>query len=246
MLFLKCGSGYKIKFNPIHKHEFWELIRLATDKAFYNVDGEVYELSESDLILIPPNINHGCENKNYFSDSVIQFSSCDLPQKPIVIHDTDGNISKLFYIIQKLYVEKEAYYHELIESFLNSIFIYIQKSISFEVTYPFVYTFKDVLYENLSNPEFDVGSAISESGYNPDYFRRCFKKEFHKSPLEYLTSLRITKAKQLITQNDFVSVENVAEQCGFNNFHYFSTCFKKHKGMSPLQYRKMKLAEKEK
>ena len=47
MLFLKCGSGYKIKFNPIHKHEFWELIRLATDKAFYNVSGEVYELSES-------------------------------------------------------------------------------------------------------------------------------------------------------------------------------------------------------
>ena len=126
------------------------------------------------MILIPPNTPHSCEYEEFFGDEFIQFSSCDFPKIPILIHDIDGNISKLFYIIQKLYVEKEAYYHELIESFLNSVLIYIQKSISFEITYPFVYTFKDVLYKNLSNSEFDVGSAILESGYNPDYFRRCF------------------------------------------------------------------------
>lgn len=244
MIFLRSGSCNKIKFNPVHTHDCWELIRLVTEKAFYYADGQNYILFEGDLILIPPNIPHNCEYKEYFSDSIIQFSSCDLPPKPIIIHDTDGNVGRLFHIIEKLYIEKEAYYHELIESFLNSIFIYIQRSVSHKVSYPFVYAFKDNLYENLSNSDFDIGSAILKSGYNPDYFRRCFKKEFNKSPLEYLNFIRITRAKQLLVQDSFTSIENIAAQCGFVDNHYFSTFFKKHTGMPPLQYRKMKLSEK--
>ena len=110
MIFLKCCSGNKIKFNPSHKHDFWELIRLATEKAFYHADGKVYELSKGDLILIPPSVNHGCEYKEYFSDSVIQFSSCDFPKIPILIHDIDGNIERLFYMVERLYIEKEDFY----------------------------------------------------------------------------------------------------------------------------------------
>ena len=228
----------------MHRHDFWELIRLDTQNAFYYADARTYVLSEGDLLLIPPNIHHGCEHKEEFSDSVIRFSSCNLPEKPILIHDFDGNIGRLFKIIDKLYMEKEDYYNELIESFLNSILIYLQKSISIKVGYPFVYTFKDSLYKNLSNPDFDLSEEILKSGYNSDYFRRCFKKEFNKSPLEYLNCLRITRAKQLLVRDDFVSIESVALQCGFVDSHYFSTFFKKHEGTSPLQYRKMKLGEK--
>lgn len=242
MIFLYCSCGKKkIKYNPVHKHEFWELIRLNAEKAFYHADGQTYILSKGDLILIPPGTPHNCEYNEYFTDSVIQFSSCDLPPKPIVISDIDGNIGRLFPMMEKLYIEKEAYYHELLEAFLNLIFIYVNKSISYDVTYPFVYAFKDVLFENLSNPDFDISKAICDSGYNPDYFRRCFKKELHQSPLEHLNVLRMTRAKQLLVQDNFISIENVAEQCGFTDSHYFSTFFKKHKGMSPLQYRKMKL-----
>ena len=88
-------AGKKIKFNPVHKHEFWELIRLASGKAFYYADGQQYALTEGDLILIPPNTPHNCEYKEYFSDSVIQVSNCNFLPKPILIHDIDGNIGKL-------------------------------------------------------------------------------------------------------------------------------------------------------
>ena len=240
MNFINASDGTKIKYNPIHKHDFWELIRLTAEKAFYYADGQTYELSQGDLILIPPNTPHNCKYKEYFRDSFIQFSTCDFPQKPFLVHDNDGNIGKLFYMIVKLYTEKEDYYHELIESFMNLIFVYLQKSICIKAAHPFVYAFKDELYENLSNPDFDIGKAIGKTGYNPDYFRRCFKKEFHKSPLEYLNSLRITRAKQLLVQDDFISIENVASQCGFINNYYFSTFFKKHQGIPPLQYRKAK------
>ena len=99
---------------------------------------------------------------------------------------------------------------------------------------------KYTLYKNLGNSDFNVGDAITECGYNPDYFRRCFKKEFGRSPLEYLTDLRIAKAEELLSQDDFTGVESVSAQCGFSDSFYFSTCFKKHKGVSPLSYRKNK------
>ena len=242
MEIIQCLSSYKkIKFNPLHEHGFWELIRLVNGKALYTVGGKTYELCAGDLVLVPPGVLHNCEYKEFFSDGIIQFTNCDLPERSVFIRDIDGNIGRLFLMMEKLFMEKEAYYRELVESLLNSILVYIKKAASFEVAYPFVYAFKDLLYENLSNPELDIGKAILESGYNPDYFRRCFKKEFHKSPLEYLNLLRLTRAKQLLIQADFTSIENVASRCGFSDNHYFSTFFKKHKGIPPLQYRKMKL-----
>lgn len=244
MNFLNSCSGKKIKFNPIHQHECWELIRLDAEKAFYYTKGQTYVLSEGDLILIPPDTPHNCEYQEYFSDSFIQFSSCTFPQKPIMIRDIDGNIGKLFCMVVKLYIEKEFHYKEIIENLLETILCFIEKSTKTEITYPFVYALKDSLYENLSNPAFNIGKAISEIGYTQDYFRHCFKAEFGKSPLEYLTTLRLTKAKRLLVQDDFISIENVATQCGFSDSFYFSTCFKKHRGISPLQYRKMKLNEK--
>ena len=61
------------------------------------------------------------------------------------------------------------------------------------------------------------------------------------APLEYLTRLRINQAKTLLVQDNFVSIEDVARNCGFNDSFYFSTCFKKHMGISPLRFRKNKL-----
>jgi AraC-like DNA-binding protein len=213
-------------------------------KSLHCVDGQFFELSTGDFILIPPDIPHRCEYEDYFSDSTILFSSCNLPKKPVVIHDIDGNAGKLFDMIEKLYVEKEFHYKKIIESLLDALLCYIEKSIELKVKYSFVYAFKDELYENISNADFDIGVAIHRSGYNIDYFRRCFKKEFGKNPLDYLTSLRIRKAKQCLTQSEFSSIEEVASQCGFADSFYFSTCFKKHSGMAPLKYRKMKLSEK--
>ena len=106
------------------------------------------------------------------------------------------------------------------------------------IQFPFVNEFKSIAYENISNAEFQITDQIAKMGFHPDYFRRCFKEETGKTPLEYLTSLRIRQAKTLLLQDNFISVENVAFNCGFTDNLYFSTCFKKHVGISPMQYRK--------
>jgi AraC-like DNA-binding protein len=102
---------------------------------------------------------------------------------------------------------------------------------------------KRTLYENLSNADFDLAKAISKTGYSDDHFRRRFFEETGKTPLQYLTDLRITHAKQLLLSKESFSVSTVALGCGFADSFYFSTCFKKHVGCSPRAYQSRALAQ---
>ena len=57
------------------------------------------------------------------------------------------------------------------------------------------------------------------------------------TPLAYLTALRINQAKMLLMDSSFVSIADVAEKCGFHDSFYFSNCFRKSEGISPIRFR---------
>jgi len=74
------------------------------------------------------------------------------------------------------------------------------------------------------------------AGMNPDYFARAFKKQIGKSPMEYLTCIRIEKAKQLLLHSG-ESIRSVAQRVGFGDEFYFSRKFKAVTGLSPTSYK---------
>ncbi len=73
---------------------------------------------------------------------------------------------------------------------------------------------------------------------NPDYLAKLFKKETGIALTDYLTQVRIEKAK-LLLRDENVSLTDVAAKTGFDYYSYFSTLFKKAMGMSPSDYRKL-------
>lgn len=75
-------------------------------------------------------------------------------------------------------------------------------------------------------------------GLSVTHFRRIFKEQLHKSPMEYLTDLRINWALKLLKTRLF-SVSEVGEQVGFPDVYYFSKLIKKHTGRSPTEYTKV-------
>ncbi|MFE5317273.1 helix-turn-helix domain-containing protein [Paenibacillus sp. NPDC056579] len=75
------------------------------------------------------------------------------------------------------------------------------------------------------------------AGLNADYFSRAFKKQFHKSPMEYLNEIRINQAKQLLVQSG-ESLRSIAQSVGFSDEYYFSRKFKEEIGCSPRSYSK--------
>ncbi len=69
------------------------------------------------------------------------------------------------------------------------------------------------------------------------YFRKLFTKVYGISPIKYLNTVRINKAKELLI-GDFVSVSDVARMTGFPNVSSFSKAFKASTGYSPTKYGK--------
>ena len=69
-------------------------------------------------------------------------------------------------------------------------------------------------------------------------FSTLFKKETGQNFLDYLTELRISKAKELLC-GETLSVQDVAETVGYSDLKYFSRLFKKATGVSPSDYKKL-------
>lgn len=73
-------------------------------------------------------------------------------------------------------------------------------------------------------------------GYTPSYINRIFKKDYGLSPLQYLTNLRICRAKDLLNQNPDINIYTVSESVGYSDPRYFSRIFKNEMGMSPSEW----------
>ncbi len=79
----------------------------------------------------------------------------------------------------------------------------------------------------------DVSRTVDISPY---YFSKLFKEEIGENFIEYLTNIRIEKAKKLL-QNSDVSIKNICADTGYSDPNYFSRIFKKQVGVTPTEYR---------
>ncbi|SFD64677.1 AraC-type DNA-binding protein [Paenibacillus catalpae] len=85
----------------------------------------------------------------------------------------------------------------------------------------------------------DITNEIlaEELHFHPNYIVRCMKKKYGMTPSHYLLEFRLEQAKKLLISSEW-SIERVAEEVGFRYAPYFSACFKRREGVSPLRYRK--------
>lgn len=67
---------------------------------------------------------------------------------------------------------------------------------------------------------------------------RCFKKHMSCTPHEYLLAYRLRQSKQQLIGTS-LSVETIAEECGFNSASHFTRAFRKSTGITPTEFRKL-------
>jgi two-component system response regulator YesN len=95
---------------------------------------------------------------------------------------------------------------------------------------------KEYIENNYNDENISLTTTAQNAGLSPNHFSAVFVQETGKNFIEYLTAIRIEKAKGLLKHSAMKSAD-IAYEVGFNDPHYFSFIFKKNTGMSPREYR---------
>lgn len=91
--------------------------------------------------------------------------------------------------------------------------------------------------------EISLDDVSREVDVSPYYFSKIFKEETGENFIEYVTGIRMEKAKELL-ESSTLSMKEICAQIGYADPNYFSRTFKKNVGLTPTEYKEGKGSEK--
>ena len=95
----------------------------------------------------------------------------------------------------------------------------------------------DFIDSHYMDEEISLNTVANVANVSSNHFSALFSQNMGQTFIEYLTSLRMDKAKELLRCTSKRSSE-IAGEVGYKDAHYFSYLFKKTQGMTPSEYRK--------
>lgn len=93
----------------------------------------------------------------------------------------------------------------------------------------------EVVEQNIMEPDFSIENLSQELGMSRVYLYKKLVSLTGKAPLEFVKSIRLQQAVQLLEKSD-LNVSEVAYRVGFNNPKYFAKCFKEEYKVLPSAY----------
>lgn len=244
------------KMKGVHVHTQHEVYYLAKGKTKYLIDDEIYPVESGNVVFIPKGHYHmtdsgectdverylcAFDDSLFTDDTVIILDELmkrrliDIPinrvegleelfrglERSAVMDGALGEAVRRIHVLGILsYIcrHKKEYTPKLSESdaIIHSVSEYISANYR----------------EELSLHSLSLRFSISES-----HLSRKFKEVSGMGLSEYITLIRIMNAERILTSLD-ASITSVASQCGFSDSNYFSTVFKKIKGVTPLKFAK--------
>lgn len=116
--------------------------------------------------------------------------------------------------------------NELRERRTSSVKSVVEKAVSF-------------IEARCGDPDLSLNAIADHVYLNPAYLSKLFKQETGENYLEFLTRLRMEKARQLLRETNLRAAD-IGIRVGYPNAQYFTTLFRKHTGKTPGEYREEK------
>ena len=134
-------------------------------------------------------------------------------------------------------------YQELLEMYLRQIFLLIQRTRQESNPAISTYLQKEMesarrYFQEHYNEDIQIKDYAKARSMSVSWFLRNFKEFVGQPPAQYLLMLRMNNAISLLETTDY-NVAEISAIIGYDNPLYFSRLFKKHKGVSPSEYRKL-------
>ena len=251
-----------------HIHGEIEMLYIRSGNAEITVSDRRYEVSAGELVIVNPMDVHSikadrsspyhqrciCFDPSLIMDKrlredlvsgdnrITEFLSASCEKICEVASLFDSLFDSVDSNSEELFLESVAYV-SLIFAHLKKSGLIISKDGSKKRSL-FVKKVQEYLSEHF-NEQITSHDVSRELFYNQSYFCRLFRENYGISFLEYLMLYRISNAKLMLSSEN-VRISDVAERVGFLDASYFSRCFKKIVGKSPVEYQKSQFCKREK
>ena len=229
--------GYSIGKVREHKHKVYEIAVYTKGTAIYHTADNDFNVSLGKITIVPPDTLHSSEVCDGIERIYIkgEFNQIFNLTSSTVISDND---KKEGLMLAKMIYENRYENPEYVSALVGAFTHFILQSIRMEDDVSLA--IKEVINQitnNFYDSNLNVAELLEKSGYAEDYIRAQFKKYTGKTPVEFLTKVRISHASYLIdTYKNNISLSEVAEKSGYTDYVYFSRRFKQVVGVSPRQY----------
>lgn len=224
---------------PLHTHDAYEINYYIEGEGVLKTASGELPFSPGSIALIPPGFPHGSSSKAGFRlfAARADFGNLFDFSKPLMIQDNaEREAESLVRMIFRNRTKPGDYLSMLTETYAHFILQNIDPED--ELT-QMVRKVANELADEFHRHELSPAALLRASGYSEDYLRAHFKKVLGKTPVDYLTELRIEHAKYLIhIYRDTRPLLKIADRCGFESYTYFSQRFKALTGRSPREYKK--------
>lgn len=248
-----------------HYHDTYEIYYLVSGTRRQFVDHKIYDIKKGDMILIPKRVIHkttAIDNHKHtryllsFSEAFARsiyaemgINSLEQVFSSVKITIPESRRDYILRLFDKISEEcipgnADPFSSRMLRNCLSELLIFIARyhqknpedsavsEISEERIQQAAKYICDHYSRNISLAEVADHVYMSET-----YFSKKFKKVTGLKFSEYLTSVRIRKADEMLLETE-MPISHIAEACGFSDTNYFGDVFKKIKGVSPLRYRK--------
>lgn len=214
------------------------------DFVFYRLGDSRYISTNPDNLLKCYAVNFMYtvpELKEDYPDDNWVFKKVDLPIDFITKIGDEHVLDRLLYLFDKLFrvhvsniilrrQEERKIFVDILDLFLFSAY---NKDINYMNKVRVENIIKYMTMHFTDNIQ--IKDLAERENISVSYLVRIFKKITNQTPINYLNSIRMNKARQLLA--DGCTVTETAELVGFSDVYYFSRVFKQYIGMTPTSYR---------
>ncbi len=256
-LFLPVTGPCYYSITPEHIHPGYMIVFSFNDVSIVKIEDVEYKSNPGTFYVVSPYVKHQeiirngipryyalIVDKNYFDNVFSKYCNEKIPIFTINEYEYSNRIIQLlkdFSIECSEERDKEVNLSELI---LNQICHRVVRIIlnikNKQNSFSNKFAINNALYFMQSNINRNISTSLLASAANLSVFHFCrlFKQETGKTPMNYLSGLRLERVKKLLLEND-KPLTDIALECGFNSSSYLSERFKKHFNITPSEYRRI-------
>lgn len=218
----------------------WAIIIKYEGETVYTSNGIEYLSNLSHIIILPKGCSYEwtCVKEGHYS--VIEFDSPTSYDK--IISFRVAGAEKLLKSIKRLEIEKnlkKEFFHLEATKEIYSIIIELLRTQS----HKYIPSSKQnkispaLEYIALNYTQRTSNDTLAKlCGLSTVYFRKLFFEVIGMPPSEYINTLKIEKAKEIL-KSDYGSISDIASELGYLNIYDFSRAFKKAVGVSPKKFK---------